>query len=132
MITPDGYKEAYAEFAAGGWVGLCGDPELGGMGMPKMLGVMVDEMGYSACNAFTLYSALTAGAALCIHAHGSEELKAKYLPKLYSGEWAGAMDMTEPQAGSDLRNIRTRAERPTAAVSLSVVQKFSSQVAIRT
>ncbi|MBO2637262.1 acyl-CoA dehydrogenase family protein [Shewanella algae] len=119
VITPDGYKEAYAEFAAGGWVGLCGDPELGGMGMPKMLGVMVDEMGYSACNAFTLYSALTAGAALCIHAHGSEELKAKYLPKLYSGEWAGAMDMTEPQAGSDLRNIRTRAE-PTESGSFLI------------
>ena len=79
------------------------------MGMPKMLGILVDEMAYSACNAFTLYGSLTAGAALCINAHGSEALKQAYLPKLYSGEWAGAMDMTEPQAGSDLRNIRTRA-----------------------
>ncbi len=109
VITPDGYKQAYDQFAEGGWVGLCGDPELGGMGMPKMLGVLVDEMAYSACNAFTLYGSLTAGAALCINAHGSDELKQKYLPQLYSGEWAGAMDMTEPQAGSDLRNIRTRA-----------------------
>ncbi len=109
VITPDGYREVYDQYAEGGWVGLCGDPEFGGMGMPKMLGVLVDEMAYSACNAFTLYGSLTAGAALCINAHGSNELKEKYLPNLYSGQWAGAMDMTEPQAGSDLRNIRTKA-----------------------
>jgi alkylation response protein AidB-like acyl-CoA dehydrogenase len=109
VITPDGFKAAYDTFAQGGWVGLCGDPDFGGMGMPKMLGVLVDEMGYSANNSFTLYSSLTAGAALCIHAHGSEALKQAYLPNLYSGQWAGAMDMTEPQAGSDLRNIRTKA-----------------------
>ncbi|MFQ6372360.1 acyl-CoA dehydrogenase [Shewanella sp. YIC-542] len=109
VITPDGYADTFRQYAEGGWVGLCGEPEFGGMGMPKMLGVLLDEMGYSASNAFTLYGALTAGAALCIHAHASDELKALYLPKLYSGEWAGAMDMTEPQAGSDLRNIATRA-----------------------
>lgn len=109
VITPDGYKAVYDQYAEGGWVGLCGDPELGGMGMPKMLGVLVDEMAYSACNAFTLYGSLTAGAALAIHAHGTEEIKQQYLPMMYSGEWAGAMDMTEPQAGSDLRNIRTKA-----------------------
>ncbi|MEZ9200150.1 acyl-CoA dehydrogenase family protein [Shewanella sp. 10N.286.54.B9] len=109
VITPDGYKAVYDQYAEGGWVGLCGDPELGGMGMPKMLGVLVDEMAYSACNAFTLYGSLTAGAALAIHAHGTEAIKQQYLPMMYSGEWAGAMDMTEPQAGSDLRNIRTKA-----------------------
>ncbi|MCE9687735.1 acyl-CoA dehydrogenase C-terminal domain-containing protein [Shewanella sp. AS16] len=109
VITPDGFKAVYEQYSQGGWVGLCGEPEFGGMGMPKMLGVLVDEMAYSACNAFTLYGSLTAGAALCIKAHGSETLKQTYLPKLYSGEWSGAMDMTEPQAGSDLRNIRTRA-----------------------
>lgn len=109
VITPDGYKAVYDQYAEGGWVGLCGAPEFGGMGMPKMLGVLVDEMAYSACNAFTLYGSLTAGAALAIHAHGTEEIKQQYLPMLYSGEWSGAMDMTEPQAGSDLRNIRTKA-----------------------
>ena len=109
VITPDGFQDVYRQYAEGGWVGFCGDPELGGMGMPKMLGVLVDEMAYSACNAFTLYGSLTAGAALCIHAHASEELKNTYLPMMYSGEWSGAMDMTEPQAGSDLRNIRTKA-----------------------
>ena len=110
VITPDGFKETYQQFSEGGWVGLCGEPDFGGMGMPKMLGVLVDEMNYSACNSFTLYSSLTAGAALCINAHATDELKEKYLPKLYSGQWSGAMDMTEPQAGSDLRNIRTKAE----------------------
>ncbi|MDB2385740.1 acyl-CoA dehydrogenase C-terminal domain-containing protein [Shewanella sp.] len=109
VITPDGYQAVYRQYAEGGWVGLCGDPELGGMGMPKMLGVLVDEMGYAACNAFALYGSLTAGAALAIHAHGTEALKQQYLPMMYSGEWSGAMDMTEPQAGSDLRNIRTKA-----------------------
>ncbi|WP_298774202.1 acyl-CoA dehydrogenase family protein [uncultured Shewanella sp.] len=109
VITPEGFKTVYKEYAEGGWVGLCGDPEFGGMGMPKMLGVLVDEMAYSASNAFTLYGSLTAGAALCIHAHGSELLKNTYLPSLYSGEWAGAMGMTEPQSGSDLKGIRTKA-----------------------
>ncbi|WP_434931897.1 acyl-CoA dehydrogenase C-terminal domain-containing protein [Shewanella sp. HL-SH5] len=109
IITPDGFKEVYNQFSAGGWVGLCGDAEFGGMGMPKMLGILVDEMGYSACNSFVLYSSLTAGAALCINAHASDELKQTYLPNLYSGQWAGAMDMTEPHAGSDLRGIRTKA-----------------------
>lgn len=109
VITPKGFKSVYKEYAEGGWIGLCGDPAFGGMGMPKMLGVLVDEMAYSASNAFTLYGSLTAGAALCIHAHGSEGLKNTYLPFLYSGEWAGAMGMTEPQSGSDLKGIRTKA-----------------------
>ncbi|MCL1142490.1 acyl-CoA dehydrogenase family protein [Shewanella gaetbuli] len=109
IITPDGFKEVYQQFSEGGWVGLCGDAEYGGMGMPKMLGILVDEMGYSACNSFVLYSSLTAGAALCINAHATDELKQTYLPHLYSGQWSGAMDMTEPHAGSDLRGIRTKA-----------------------
>ncbi|WP_299495341.1 acyl-CoA dehydrogenase family protein [uncultured Shewanella sp.] len=109
VITPEGFKTVYKEYAEGGWIGLCGDPDFGGMGMPKMLGVLVDEMAYSASNAFTLYGSLTAGAALCIHAHGSDALKNTYLPPLYSGEWAGAMGMTEPQSGSDLKGIRTKA-----------------------
>ncbi|MBY6185551.1 acyl-CoA dehydrogenase C-terminal domain-containing protein [Marinobacter hydrocarbonoclasticus] len=109
VITPKGYKAAFATFAESGWVGISGDPEYGGMGMPKMLGVLFDEMCYGASNAFALYSSLTAGAALCIASHGTDELKSQYLPMLYSGQWTGAMDMTEPQAGSDLRHIRTKA-----------------------
>ncbi|BDY04914.1 acyl-CoA dehydrogenase family protein [Ferrimonas sp. YFM] len=109
VYTPKGYKEAYQTYAESGWVGLSGEPEYGGMGMPKMLGVLFDEMVYSASNAFALYGSLTAGAALCIAAHGDETLKQTYLPKLYSGEWSGAMDMTEPQSGSDLSQLRTKA-----------------------
>ncbi|GAA5188001.1 acyl-CoA dehydrogenase [Ferrimonas gelatinilytica] len=110
VTTPDGYKEAYQLYAQSGWVGFGGDPQYGGMGMPKMLGVLFEEMCYSASNAFALYSSLTAGAALCLASHGTEAQKALYLPKLYSGEWTGAMDMTEPQAGSDLSPVRTKAE----------------------
>ena len=113
VITPDGFIDAYSEIANGGWVGFCGNPEYGGMGMPKMLGVLTDEMFYSASNSFALYNSLTSGAALCIDAHGSEELKRKYLPKMYSGEWAGAMAMTEAHAGSDLRHLKTMAIKRT-------------------
>ncbi|MGB0894325.1 MAG: acyl-CoA dehydrogenase family protein [Parashewanella sp.] len=111
VSTPKGFKSAYAEFAAGGWVGFCGDPQFDGMGMPKMLGVLVEEMNYSASNSFTLYNSLTAGAALCINAHANDELKQIYLPKMYSGEWSGAMAMTESGAGSDLSRIRTLATK---------------------
>ncbi len=107
--TPDGFVECYKSFSESGWGGLCGNPEYEGTGMPKMLGVLVDEMNYSASNAFTLYSSLTAGAALCIDSHASEQLKQTYLPKLYSGEWSAAMAMTESDAGSDLKNIKSKA-----------------------
>lgn len=110
VITPDGFKEAYKVYAEGGWVGFTGNPEYGGMGMPKMLSVFVEEMLYSANNSFTLYPCLTAGACLAISAHGSESLKSTYLPKLYSGEWSGTMCLTEPHAGTDLGLIRTKAE----------------------
>ena len=119
VITPDGFKQAYQQVADGGWVGLCGNDEYGGMGMPKMLGVLADEMFYSASNSFALYNSLTSGAALCIEAHGSEELKQTYLPKMYSGEWSGAMAMTESHAGSDLRHLRTVA-KPQADGTYSV------------
>ncbi|MFI3246427.1 MAG: acyl-CoA dehydrogenase family protein, partial [Ferrimonas sp.] len=109
VITPAGFKEAYQVFAESGWPSFGGDPAYGGMGMPKSLSVLFEEMCYASNNSFTLYSALSAGAALCIHSHGTEQQKSLYLPKLYSGEWAGAMDMTEPQAGSDLATVRTKA-----------------------
>lgn len=113
VITPVGFREAYQQVALGGWVGLGGDPQWGGQGLPKMLTVLFEEMLYSANNAFTLYVALTSGAALALKAHGSDALKARYLPKLYSGEWAGAMCLTEAHAGSDLGLITTRAEPQT-------------------
>lgn len=109
VTTPAGFREAFNTYAEGGWVGFGGNPEFGGLGMPKMLGVQVEEMVYGANNSFALYPALTAGCCLALDAHGSEELKQAYLPNLYSGQWAGTMCLTEPHCGTDLGIIRTRA-----------------------
>ncbi|HBO9824475.1 TPA: acyl-CoA dehydrogenase [Pseudomonas aeruginosa] len=108
--TPAGFREAYATYAEGGWVGLTGNPAHGGMGMPKMLAVQFEEMMYAANASFSLYSILSAGACLALDAHGSEELKNRYLPNMYAGTWAGSMCLTEPHAGTDLGIIRTKAE----------------------
>ncbi|MBG6601061.1 acyl-CoA dehydrogenase C-terminal domain-containing protein [Pseudomonas aeruginosa] len=108
--TPAGVREAYATYAEGGWVGLTGNPAHGGMGMPKMLAVQFEEMMYAANASFSLYSTLSAGACLALDAHGSEELKNRYLPNMYAGTWAGSMCLTEPHAGTDLGIIRTKAE----------------------
>ncbi|TDF86405.1 acyl-CoA dehydrogenase C-terminal domain-containing protein [Pseudomonas sp. H9] len=108
--TPDGFAQAWQTYREGGWVGLAGNPELGGLGMPKMLAVQFEEMLYAANCSFSLYSALSAGCCLALDAHASEELKATYLPPLYSGQWAGTMCLTEPHAGTDLGIIRTKAE----------------------
>lgn len=110
VSTPEGFKAAYRAYIEGGWTGLSGNPDFGGMGMPKTLSVLCDEMLYSANNAFALYPALTAGACVALDAHGSEELKQQFLPKLYEGVWSGAMALTEPHAGTDLGLIRTTAK----------------------
>ena len=110
VSTPEGFKQAYQTYIAGGWVGLSGNPAFGGMGMPKMLAVQFEEMLYAANSSFALYSALSSGACLAIDAHASEELKQRYLPALYEGRWAGSMCLTEAHAGTDLGMIRTRAE----------------------
>jgi alkylation response protein AidB-like acyl-CoA dehydrogenase len=107
--TPDGFKQAYNTFADSGWIGLGGDVEYGGQGLPKMLTVMFEEMVYSANTSFALYPALTAGACLSIVTHGSEELKSTYLPPMYEGRWAGSMCLTEPHCGTDLGLLKTRA-----------------------
>ncbi|EIF42690.1 acyl-CoA dehydrogenase domain-containing protein [gamma proteobacterium BDW918] len=110
VIAPSGFKEAYQTFCEGGWNGLGGNPVYGGMGMPKMLTAQVEEMVQASSMSFGLAPMLTAGACLSINAHGSDELKQKYLPNMYSGTWSGAMDLTEPHAGTDLGIIRTKAE----------------------
>ncbi len=107
--TPKGFPESYKTYAESGWVGLGGNPEYEGQGLPKMLTTVFEEMLTSAGCAYSLYSILTSGAALAIDAHASEELKQRYLPKMYSGEWAGAMALTEAHAGTDLGMIRTKA-----------------------
>ncbi len=108
--TPPGFREAYREFCDAGWCGLGGDPRYGGMGMPKSLAAAVEEMLQGSCMAFGLAPMLTSGAGLAIETHASAVLKDLYLPRLYSGQWSGAMDLTEPQAGTDLGLVRTMAE----------------------
>ncbi|MEB0207770.1 acyl-CoA dehydrogenase C-terminal domain-containing protein [Pseudomonas sp. CCC3.1] len=110
VTTPAGFVDAYRTYAEGGWVGVGGNPEFGGMGMPKSVSAQVEEMINSSSLAFGLYPMLTSGACVSINAHASEELKATYLPNMYSGEWAGSMCLTEPHAGTDLGIIRTKAE----------------------
>ncbi len=109
VITAPGYKEAFKTYAEGGWTALGGDPEYGGMGMPKMLTAMHEEMLCSADISFALYPVLTAGAALALAKHADESLKQTYLTRMYSGEWAASMCLTEAHAGSDLGIIKTKA-----------------------
>jgi len=109
VTTPNHYKEIYRLQCEGGWTGLSGDPEYGGMGMPKTLSSLYEEMMCSADIAFSLYAGLTSGACVALLQHGDEETKAFYLPKLYSGEWSGTMCLTEAHAGSDLGIMRTQA-----------------------
>ena len=109
--TPAGFREAYRTYAAGGWNGLPLSPDHGGQGLPWPLHAAVMEMVQSANLSFGLNPLLTQGAIEALVAHGSAEQQAVYLPKLVSGEWTGTMNLTEPQAGSDLAQVRTRAER---------------------
>ncbi|PCJ25923.1 MAG: acyl-CoA dehydrogenase [SAR86 cluster bacterium] len=109
VTTPKGFKEAYTAYAEGGWAGLTGDVNYGGQGMPKMLSALIEEMSFAANSSFALYTILNTGAALTLSHHGSEQLKALYLPKMYKGTWSGTMCLTEPHAGTDLGMIKTRA-----------------------
>jgi alkylation response protein AidB-like acyl-CoA dehydrogenase len=106
--TP-GFAEAYRQYAEGGWASLPFEEEYGGQGMPKLIGTAAEEIWQTANLAFSLCPLLTHGAVDAVEQHGSEELKATYLPKLISGEWTGTMNLTEPQAGSDLAAVATRA-----------------------
>ena len=107
--TPDGFKEAYAKFVAGGWPGLQFPEDCGGQGLPWTVAIAVWEMWNSANLAFCLCPILTQAGVEMLLRHGSEEQRARYLPKLVSGEWTGTMCLTEPQAGSDVGALRTRA-----------------------
>ncbi len=107
--TPDGFREAYAKFVAGGWGGVTCDPDHGGQGLPRAVGTAVSEMVAAANLSFSLCPMLTAGAVDMLVHHGSEEQKRTYLAKLVSGEWSGTMNLTEPHAGSDVGALRCRA-----------------------
>ena len=109
VTTPSGFKDAYNKLVAGGWVGASAPVEFGGQGLPMVLTVAIREFMYSSNIAFTMYSSLALGAVATIYDHGSEEQKARYLPKLISGEWSGTMNLTEPHCGTDLGQLRCRA-----------------------
>jgi alkylation response protein AidB-like acyl-CoA dehydrogenase len=110
VTTTPGFKEAYQQYAEGGWQGLQHPADFGGQGLPKTIGAACGEMLNSANMAFALCPLLTDGAIEALLTAGSDELKATYLEKLISGQWTGTMNLTEPQAGSDLAAVRTRAE----------------------
>ncbi|MFQ5617565.1 MAG: acyl-CoA dehydrogenase [Rhodospirillales bacterium] len=107
--TPDGFVDAYARFVDGGWNGVPFDPEYGGQGLPWLVSTAVSEIWQAANMAFSICPMLNQGAVELISNHGSAEQKALFLPRMISGEWSGAMALTEPQAGSDLAQVRTKA-----------------------
>ncbi|HEV2626318.1 MAG TPA: acyl-CoA dehydrogenase C-terminal domain-containing protein [Xanthobacteraceae bacterium] len=109
VTTPRGFKDAYKKLVEGGWIGVSAPAEFGGQGLPVVFNQAVNEFFSSANMAFGMYAALTQGAAAAIAVHGSPEQKKLYLPKLLSGQWAGTMNLTEPQCGTDLGLVRTRA-----------------------
>jgi len=111
VTTPPGFRDAYREFCALGWNGLSKSVDIGGQGMPQLVAAAVDEMWNASNMAFELCPMLTSGAIEAIELNGSEELKRTYLPKMVSGEWTGTMNLTEPQAGSDLAAVRAKAVR---------------------
>jgi alkylation response protein AidB-like acyl-CoA dehydrogenase len=108
--TPAGFQAAYKTFTAGGWTSLAADPAYGGQGLPKIVNFVIEEMICSANLSFGTYPGLSGGAYQALSLHGSEALKARYLPKLVDGSWSGTMCLTEPQCGTDLGLIRSRAE----------------------
>ena len=110
VTAAPGFAAAYKAFAQGGWGGLAADPAYGGQGLPRALETAVAEMIDAANLAFSLCPMLTQGAIEAIHAHGTARQKALYLPRMITGEWTGAMNLTEPQSGSDLSTLTTRAE----------------------
>jgi alkylation response protein AidB-like acyl-CoA dehydrogenase len=111
VTTPKGFKEAYRKYVEGGWATLPFAQEWGGQGLPKLLATAVEEMLTSANMSFSLCPLLTQGAIHALELCGTEQLKETYLAKMVTGEWAGTMNLTEPQAGSDLALVRTKAER---------------------
>ncbi len=107
--TPKGFKEAYDTFREGGWTGIACDPAYGGQGLPAAVNTLVEEMICASNLSFGMYPGLSHGAYVSVHGYGADELKETYLPKLVDGTWSGTMCLTEPQCGTDLGLLRTRA-----------------------
>ena len=111
VATPKGFKQAYQQYVQGGWGALPFEPDLGGQGLPKLVATAVEEMLTASNMSFSLCPLLTQGAIHALELCGSDELKQAYLGKMIQGTWTGTMNLTEPQAGSDLALVRTKAER---------------------
>ncbi len=110
VTTASGWQDAYRQWREAGWAALPCEPEYGGQGLPVSIGLAVQELWNTAASAFGIGTLLTQGAVEALVSHGSDELKAKYLPHMVAGDWTGTMNLTEPHAGSDLSQIRTKAE----------------------
>jgi acyl-CoA dehydrogenase len=111
VTTPEGFKPAYRQVVEGGWIGISVPPEFGGLGLPVAVTQIVNEFMVSANLSFAMYPGLTQGAIAVLLTHGTADQKALYVPKMVAGEWSGTMNLTEPQCGTDLGLIRTKAVR---------------------
>jgi len=111
VLTPEGFRQAYRRYADGGWIGFSAPSEFGGQGLPGVLRTLINEFTNSANMAFAMYPGLSQGAVAAILMHGSAQQKARYLPPMISGRWTGTMNLTEPQCGTDLGLLRTKAQK---------------------
>src|SRR3989449_8384816 len=109
VTTPKGFKQAFKQVAEGGWLGLSAPTEYGGQGLPVTLSQAVNEFQISANMAFSMYGGLTMGATAALIVHGKPEQKKMFVPKMVAGQWTGTMNLTEPQCGTDLGLLRTKA-----------------------
>jgi acyl-CoA dehydrogenase len=127
VTTPDGFKEAYRQVVEGGWIGVSVPPEFGGLGLPSALTKIALEFMTSANMAFAMYPGLSQGVIATLLTHGSPEQKALYVPKMVDGAWSGTMNLTEPQCGTDLGLIRTKAVRqPDGSYNITGTKIFIS------
>ena len=127
VATPNGFKDAYRQIIEGGWIGISAPSEFGGQGLPATLTEVVNEFFCSANMAFAMYPGLTQGAIAALLTHASDELKAKYLPKMVEGTWTGTMNLTEPHCGTDLGLLRSKAlKQPDGSYKISGTKIFIS------
>jgi alkylation response protein AidB-like acyl-CoA dehydrogenase len=127
VTTPDGFKEAFKQVTEGGWLGLSAPAEYGGQGLPVTLSQIVTEFQCSANMAFAMYGGLTMGATAALMVHGRPEQKTMFVPKMVAGEWTGTMNLTEPQCGTDLGLLRTKAvKQPDGSYKISGTKIFIS------
>ncbi|MFZ0845626.1 MAG: acyl-CoA dehydrogenase C-terminal domain-containing protein [Pseudolabrys sp.] len=127
VTTPAGFKDAYQQIIAGGWIGISVPAEYGGQGLPSTLTIAVNELLCSANMAFAMYPGLTQGAIAALLVHASPELKTKYLPKMVEGVWTGTMNLTEPHCGTDLGLLRSKAvKQPDGSYKISGSKIFIS------